>query len=337
MDFLNIVITESEHDTRLDRFIRRHHPDVNQGRIEKLLRRGVIRVDGNKCKSSFRLATGMEVSMPKTIFPTGANKTSSDQDGQSVKPRKAAKADPKVVQAVQDAVITRGDGWLVLNKPSGLATQGGTRTARHVDGALADAFPEYEKCRLVHRLDRDTSGLLVVATDLAMSRRLAKGFQHHDHQKTYLALVLGSPKISMGKIDAPLLKAGGPGHEKMVVDDTGQSAVTLYRVLEEMAGRVSLVALRPMTGRTHQLRAHMAYLGCPILGDGKYGGAEAFPNDVVRRLCLHAASIQLDIGAKRRKSVTASLPDDIKSILTFFGLDHDQALASASDPDCFEA
>ena len=327
MEFLNIVVDDNDDGTRLDRFVRRHHPDVNQGRIEKLLRGGVIRVDGAKAKSSFRLAAGMDVSMPKTIItPDQAAKPS----------RKAPSADPKIVASVRDAVITRGDGWLVINKPSGLATQGGSGTKHHVDGALAEAFPEYEKCRLVHRLDRDTSGLLVIATDLAQSRHLAKGFQRHDHDKTYLALVLGRPKISLGKIDAPLLKSGAPGHEKMVVDDDGQSAVTLYRVLEDMGGRVSLVALRPQTGRTHQLRAHMAHLGCPILGDGKYGGAEAFPNKAVTRLCLHAASMRLDIGKGRRKSVTASLPDDIKRSFDFFGLDAGDALARAAHSDCFE-
>ena len=335
MEFLNIVITESDTDSRLDRFIRRHHPDLNQGRIEKLLRGGVIRVDGDKVKSSFRLIEGMEVSMPKVITPPSTPMSKSGND-HSAKPKKKPLADPHVVDTVRNAVITCGDGWLVLNKPSGLATQGGSGTKHHVDGALSKAFPEYEKCRLVHRLDRDTSGLLVIATDLETSRRLAQGFQHHDHDKTYLALVLGTPKVPMGKIDAPLLKAGGVGHEKMVVDDEGQSAITLYRVLDHLAGRVSLLAMRPLTGRRHQLRAHMSSLGCPILGDGKYGGGEAFPNNAVTRLCLHAASIQLDTGKGNRKSVTASLPDDIKTTFTFFGLDADQALARAAHPDCFE-
>ncbi len=326
MDFMNLTVTESDNGTRLDRFVRRHHPDVNQGRIEKLLRGGVIRVDGAKAKSSFRLETGMDVSMPKKIITPDV----------APRPKKISNADPKTVAAVQDALIVKGKGWLALNKPSGLATQGGSGTKHHVDGALADAFPEFEKCRLVHRLDRDTSGLLVVGTDLATSRHLANGFQRHDHDKTYLALILGTPKIPLGKITAPLMKAGGKGHEKMVVDDDGQFATTLYRVIEHMAGRVSLVAMRPLTGRTHQLRAHMAYLGCPILGDGKYGGAEAFPNDEITRLCLHAAAIHLDLGKGPRKSVTASLPDDIKSIFTFFGLDAGQAMAKAAHLDCFE-
>jgi 23S rRNA pseudouridine955/2504/2580 synthase len=326
MDRLNLVITESDNGTRLDRFLRRHHPDVNQGRIEKLLRGGVIKVDGDKAKSSFRLEAGMQVSMPKSIITPDAAPRS----------KKTRSADPQTVDIVRGALISKGEGWLVLNKPSGLATQGGSGTKHHVDGALAQAFPEYEKCRLVHRLDRDTSGLLVIATDLGMSRRLAKGFQHHDHDKTYLALVSGTPKLQCGKITAPLRKSGSKGNEKMVVDDAGQSAVTLYRTLEQMAGQVSLLALRPKTGRTHQLRAHMSFLGCPILGDGKYGGAAVFPNDAVERLCLHAASIYLDIGARERKHVIAPLQDDMKKTFNFFGLNPDHALDLAADPDCFE-
>ena len=326
MEKILLNISDDDAGTRLDRLIRRYHPDVNQGRIEKLLRSGVIRVDGSKAKSSYRLEAGMEVSMPKTIHNIEAQP--------KAKPR--PKADPKTVEVVKGSLITKGAGWLALNKPSGLATQGGSGTKHHVDGALAEAFPEYEKLRLVHRLDRDTSGLLIIATDLATSRHLAQGFQRHDHDKTYLALILGAPKISVGKINAPLLKAGGKGHEKMVVDEGGQHAITLYRVIEQMGNSVSLVAMRPLTGRTHQLRAHMAYLGCPILGDGKYGGAEAFPNDAVQRLCLHASTIKLDLGGDKSKSVTAALPRDIQRSFSFFGFDAEHAVRIAARADCFE-
>ena len=157
-----------------------------------------------------------------------------------------------------------------------------------------------------------------------MSRYLAQGFQNHSHEKTYLALILGSLKVKQGRINAPLLKSGGKGSERMIVDDLGQNAITLYRVIEQIGNKVSLVAMRPLTGRTHQLRAHMAYLGCPILGDGKYGGSEAFPNDEIERLCLHATAINLDIGKNKMKSVTACLPDDIRSTFLFFGFNADQ-------------
>lgn len=318
--------------SRLDRFIRRKHPDVNQGRIEKLLRGGVIRLDGAKAKSSTRLEMGSIISMPKTIEPAPNKAATKPKEKKPAKPQ-----EQWVVDSVKRSVIGKGQGWIALNKPSGLATQGGSGTRHHVDGALGEAFPEHEKCRLVHRLDRDTSGVLIIGTDLATSRQLANGFERHDHDKTYLALINGAPKISMGKINAPLLKSGGKGHERMVVDDEGLPAVTIYRVLEQMGKSVSLVALRPMTGRTHQLRAHMAELGCPILGDGKYGGAEAFPNDAVTRLCLHSASIRLDLvqGTGQNK-ITAALPDDMIAVFNFFGLDAASALRAAADANCFE-
>ena len=320
MEKIDHQISSEDAGSRLDRFIRRHHPMINQGRIEKLLRGGAIRVDGAKAKSSTRIAEGQIVTMPLVIMTEAS------------KPKPQNKISPEVVKTVQQAVISRGQGWIALNKPSGLATQGGSGTSQHIDGALPEAFPEEEKLRLVHRLGRDTSGVLVVATTLASARALAAGFQHQDHAKTYLALAVGQPKIKQGVINAPLAKAGGKGHERMVVDEDGQPAVTLYKVLDYMGRSVSLIALRPKTGRTHQLRAHLASIGCPIMGDGKYGGAEAFPNDAVTRLCLHAAAIEMADGS----FVTAPIPDDMRRVFNFFGLDADEAFRQASNPTCFE-
>ena len=320
MERIDHLITTEDNGSRLDRFIRRHHPIINQGRIEKLLRGGAIRVDGAKAKSSTRIEEGQIVSMPAVIMTEAS------------KPKPQSQINPQVVKAVRASVITRGKGWIALNKPSGLATQGGSGTSQHVDGALPLAFPDEEKLRLVHRLDRDTSGVLVVATTLAASREIAEGFQHHDHEKTYLAIVLGVPKIKQGVINAPLAKTGGKGHERMMVDDHGQPSTTIYRMLDHMGRAVSLIALRPKTGRTHQLRAHLAHLNCPILGDGKYGGAEAFPNDAVTRLCLHAAALRLSDGT----FVTAPIPDDMRRVFDFFGLDADAAFRQAADPHCFE-
>lgn len=321
METRNLVISGDDDGTRLDRFIRRHHAGINQGRIEKLLRSGAIRVDGAKAKSSTRLAEGQTVIMPEQI---------TIQDS---KPKPASCDDPMLVQEIQAAEIGRGKGWIAINKPSGLATQGGAGTTRHVDGVLEDAFPGGERPRLVHRLDRDTSGILLLATTLASSRVLAMGFQQHRHQKTYLALVLGVPKIRAGMIDAPLAKIGKPGHEKMTVDEIkGKSARTAYRVLETMGRAASLVALQPLTGRTHQLRAHMAYLGHPILGDGKYGGSDVFPNEGITRLCLHAAHLVLESG----ETVTAPIPKDLARSFDVFGLDTGAALTAASAPELFD-
>ena len=320
MERRDYPVSLDEDGTRLDRFIRRHHDGINQGKIEKLLRSGSIRVDGSKAKSSTRLNQGQLVTMPAALAVG------------TPRPRTEHRPDPAVVSALRDAVIARGKGWIAINKPSGLASQGGAGTVQHVDGALAEAFPGEGPPRLVHRLDRDTSGIMVVATSLAASRELARGFQGHGHQKTYLALVLGVPRPQQGTIDAPLIKAGGKGQEKMVVDyDIGQTARTDFTVLEAMGRSVSLVALSPLTGRTHQLRAHMATLGCPILGDGKYGGSESFPHDCVTRLCLHAAHLVLEGG----EAITAPCPPDLAKIMGFFGVDAAGAIRRTSQPRLF--
>ena len=327
MELRDFPVSGAEDGTRLDRFIRRHHEGINQGRIEKLLRSGSVRVDGAKAKSSTRLAEGQVVTMPASL----------DIPRSAAKPAPKHTPDPAVVERVRRAEIARGDGWIAINKPSGLASQGGAGTRDHVDGALAAAFPGEEPPRLVHRLDRDTSGVMVVATSLAASRRLARGFQgkgaQQGHRKTYLSLVLGVPETRKGLIDAPLAKAGGRGAEKMVVDpDDGQSARTAFVVLEALGRSAGLVALQPITGRTHQLRAHMANIGCPILGDGKYGGADAFPNDSITRLCLHAAHLVLEGG----DAITAPPPPDLLGALGFFGIDPGEAMRRAADPDLFD-
>ena len=322
MERQHVTVSSDDEGTRLDRFIRRYLPGINQGRIEKLLRSGSIRVNGAKAKSSTRLTEGQEIDMPATVSTDAPRPVS-----------KQPKMDQVTIDRVRKSEITRGKGWIALNKPSGLATQGGAGTRQHVDGALQYAFPGDEKPRLVHRLDRDTSGILVVATTLASSRDLAKAFQSHDHDKTYLALVKGVPRPWQGLIDAPLAKRGGKGQEKMIVDhEQGQNARTLFSVIEAMGKSASLVALRPLTGRTHQLRAHMAAIGCPILGDGKYGGSDSFPHESITRLCLHAAHLTLHTG----DNISAPIGSDLKPAYAFFGLDPRRAVEQAADPALFD-
>ncbi len=302
-------VTMEADQMRLDRFIRHIHPGVNQGRIEKLLRSGAVRIDGAKAASSARLELGQIVTMPSVITVLAPKKPISQQN-------------PQVIALVRDSLIDKGDGWLAINKPSGLATQGGSGTAHHIDGALAAAFPDYDKLRLVHRLDRDTSGVLIIATTLVSARHLGTAFQSQSISKTYLALLHGVLASSHGTINAPLLKSGGRGHEKMIVDDGGQAAITHYKVLATR-GDVTLAALSPQTGRTHQLRAHMAHLGCPLLGDGKYGGKRYFPDAKITRLCLHAAVLTLP---DCPRPVVAPLPDDMRLMMKLCGFDADISL-----------
>lgn len=299
-----LEVTAEDADQRLDRWFRRLFPHVTQGRIEKLCRKGEIRVDGGRVKPATRLAVGQMVRVPPLPDP--------GQVMTRPKP-KVSEADAKLIQS---CVIYRDDQIIALNKPPGLPTQGGSKQTRHVDG-LAEAlkFGLDEKPRLVHRLDKDTSGVLILARARAVAGALTRAFQSRETRKIYWAAVAGVPQPRMGTIRYGLVKAGGHGPtgegEKMrcihprSVDDTpgAKRATTDYATLSALGGRVSWMALVPVTGRTHQLRAHMAELGHPIIGDGKYGGSSQenlgdgwgaqLGGEISRKLHLHARSLTL--------------------------------------------
>ncbi|WP_116133389.1 RluA family pseudouridine synthase [Tropicimonas sp. IMCC34043] len=316
-----IQIGDGEGDQRLDRWLRRRFPHVSQGRIEKLCRKGEIRLDGQRVKPATRIEVGQIVRVPPLpdvgdLPPRSAPELVSDADA----------------EMIRDAVLYRDDYIVVLNKPAGLPTQGGTGQTRHVDG-LAEAlrFGFEEKPRLVHRLDKDTSGVLVLARTRAVAGALTDAFRSRETRKIYWAVVAGVPMPRMGTIRFGLIKAPGHGAggegEKMrcihprEVDATegAKRATTDYAVLSALGGRLSWVALVPITGRTHQLRAHMAEIGHPIMGDGKYAGSgqenlgdgwgAGLGGGLSRKLHLHARSLSLRhpvTGA--RLTLTAPLP-----------------------------
>ena len=214
-------------------------------------------------------------------------------------------------------IIAEGRDWLAISKPGGLAVQGGTGMARHVDGmlqALAAVAGADDRLRLVHRIDKDTSGLLLLGKGRAGARRLTSAFQQHDIEKTYLALVAGLPPETL-RINAALSKGGAAGHELMQVDDAGQHAISELRRVDHAARRYALVALRPLTGRTHQLRVHMAHVGHPIMGDGKYGGEAAHPGGVITgRLHLHAWRLVLPDGKRIEAPPVAPLKESLSAL-----------------------
>lgn len=318
-----ITVAPEEADQRLDRWFRRRFPQVTQGLIERLLRRGEIRVDGARARASLRLAAGQTVRVPP--LPEAAPPPPA--------PR-IAEADARMIRA---AVIFRDDDLIVLNKPPGLAVQGGSGTTRHVD-ALAPALVEAgPPPRLVHRLDRDTSGVLLLARSPRAAAALARAFHARETRKVYWALVAGCPAPRAGTIRFGLVKARGEAermvciHPDAVADTPGaRHAVTDYVVIEAVGRRAAWVALSPVTGRTHQLRAHMAELGNPVIGDGKYGGRSQVNDgsgwgahlggEVSRKLHLHARSLTIDHPRTgRRITFTAPLPAHMARSWALFG------------------
>lgn len=307
----HVKVSVGEADQRLDRWVKQHYPDVAYGRLAKWLRTGQMRVDGKRAKPGQRLEAGQEVRVP----PMGE----ASESGPARAPRR--EVDAEAAADLRTRVLFSDDRIIVLDKPAGLAVQGGTGTTMHLD-AMLDAlrFGAAERPRLVHRLDRDTSGVLVLARDAATARHLTGLFRGRDMEKVYWALVAGIPTPPEGRIEMALEKRGGRGAEKMRQSDEGQHAVTDFRVLERHGKRVAWLDLRPRTGRTHQLRAHCAAIGTPILGDGKYGGRDAFLPDLPRRLHLHARSLSFpDPETGRTLSFTAPLDEVLTASWRRFG------------------
>ena len=325
-----LTVAPDDADQRLDRWLRRLHPDVNQARIERMCRKGEIRVDGGRVRPATRLEAGQTVRLPPIAEAPPAPAAAPG----------VSEADAAMIRA---AVLYRDDDVIALAKPPGLAVQGGTGTHRHVD-ALAEAlrFDRHDRPRLVHRLDRDTSGVLLLGRSARAAAALARAFQSRTTRKLYWAAVAGAPSppagtIATGLVKAPGHGAGGEG-EKMLVLPTeriaategARRAVTDYAVIEAAASRAAWVALEPVTGRTHQLRAHMAAIGHPIVGDGKYGGSgQDNPGDgwgaqlggaVSRKLHLHARRITLPHPATGRPlTITAPLPEHMARTWDLFG------------------
>ncbi|MEM9684049.1 MAG: RluA family pseudouridine synthase, partial [Pseudomonadota bacterium] len=230
---------------------------------------------------------------------------------------------------IRSLVIYRDDDVIALNKPPGLAVQGGTGTKRHIDGMLEGLrFDAPEAPRLVHRLDRDTSGVLLIGRSRASTAALGKIFRSRDARKLYWAILVGIPDLRSGRIDLAVSKLPGKSGERMMVDpEAGQRAITYYRVMESAGRRIARVALWPWTGRTHQLRVHCAAIGCPILGDGKYGGQDAFVagHGLSRKLHLHAREIAIPHSTTGQPLVVrAPLPDHMRGTWDFFGFDPDE-------------
>ena len=317
----SIRVTDGEADMRLDRWFRVHFPEVGYTYLQKLLRSGQVRVDSKRAEANARLTAGMEIRVPAIVrqpkksgpglkAPAGASKSDRDQ--------------------IEKMIIYEDDHVLVLNKPFGLAVQGGTGTTKHIDGmleAMSDRFGG-ERPRLVHRIDRDTSGILLVAKTREAAAKLGRTFQTRSAAKTYWALVRGVPRPAQGRIEAALVKASGPDGDRVRKSLPGEQekamhATTHYSVIDHVAQKAAWVSLKPVTGRQHQLRAHMHLIGHPIVGDNKYEGDVRLPaENIDNMLHLHARRLIIPHPKTGTKlDVTAPLPDHMRRTWDVLGFD----------------
>jgi 23S rRNA pseudouridine955/2504/2580 synthase len=307
------TVGPDDDDIRLDRWFKRHLPEIGFAMVSRWARTGQIRIDGKRADPADRLSAGQVLRVP----PGGQ---APERSGAPVR----KELSEEQIALAEAMVITRDRAAIVLNKPPGLATQGGTGTKEHVDGLLDAYALDGPRPRLVHRLDKDTSGVLLIARTPGSAAYFSKRFSGRSARKIYWALIVGVPSVEDGLIELPLAKQPGSGGEKMMVDETehGQSARTRYRVIERAGNRTAWVELQPFTGRTHQLRVHMAAIGHPIVGDGKYGGPEAFlSGSISRKMHLHARRLIIDHPDGTPLDVVASLPSHFAASLEQLGFD----------------
>ncbi len=317
----NIAVDPGEDGVRLDRWFRRRWPHVSQIQVQKLARSGQIRVDGARAKADQRLSAGAMVRVPP--LPDAP------------KPGEKPGLDPRDIAYAKSLVIYEDEEVLVLNKPSGLAVQGGTKTVKHIDRLLSAWGEGLERPRLVHRLDRDTSGVLVLGKTPGAAAKLSGAFARRRAEKTYWALVLGTPKPAEGVMELHLVKKG-VGDREMVVpadpkDPHADPAETEFVTVSRAAHRVAWMALRPHTGRTHQLRAHMLAMGHPILGDPKYRTEASAELSGNLKLQLHARRLTIPHPSRGTLILEAPISKELKEGFARFGFDEHEA-----DPEPFK-
>jgi 23S rRNA pseudouridine955/2504/2580 synthase len=313
-----IYVEAGEDGSRVDRWFKRRWPHLNHIQLNKLLRSGQIRVDGGRVKADTRLAAGSQVRVPP--FPD-AKETADKREG--ISPRDAAFA--------RSLVLYEDESVLALNKPAGLAVQGGTKTSHHIDRLLSAWGEGLQRPRLVHRLDRDTSGVLLLGKTPVAAAKLSGAFAKRRAQKTYWAIVAGAPKPPEGVIELHLVKKG-VGDRELVVpadpkDPDAHPADTEYVTVSRAAQKATWMALRPLTGRTHQLRAHMKAIGHPILGDPKYGDETSAGLSEGLKLQLHARRVSLPHPDGGLLVVEAPLSPEMKAGFARFGFDEHEAEA----------
>lgn len=318
-----ITVEPGEAGMRLDRWFKSHYPGLGFGHLQKLLRSGQVRVNGARAKADTRVEPGQVIRVP----PLDVDKKGESQlTGRSIRNQDDADVLGKMLLFEDEKVF-------VLNKPAGLAVQGGSGVTRNVDDMLEVwRNRKGEKPRLVHRLDRDTSGVLVVARTRLAAMRLAEAFRARETKKTYWALVKGVPGKREDKVSTWLAKEQTPDGDRMRVVRHGEKgadhAVSYYRVVDQAARALSWLEMEPYTGRTHQLRVHAAHIGHPIIGDPKYFVADSnweFPGGIQNRLHLHARRIRIPHPERGILDVTAPMPPHMRQSWNLLGFDEASA------------
>jgi 23S rRNA pseudouridine955/2504/2580 synthase len=333
------TVAKDEGGMRLDRWFKVNYPDLPFGHLQKILRGGQVRVDGKRAKGDQRIEAGQQVRIP----PLGA-KAADVAERPTTAPWREGRAEPGEAgysrggdrrsddgDFLRNLILYEDNDVFVFNKPFGLAVQGGSGLTRHIDGMLAAlATPRGDIPRLVHRLDRDTTGVLVVARSRKAAADLGAAFRARSTKKIYWALCAGVPKLKQGRISSFLAKGEDEhGDQKMKVVQQGGEAVhslTYYAVVDQSAQKLSWLSLRPVTGRTHQLRVHMAEIGHPIVGDPKYFNVENWelPGGIQKRLHLHARRIVMPLPSGKTLDVSAPLPQHMQQTWNLLGLDASQ-------------
>ncbi|WHQ46547.1 MAG: RluA family pseudouridine synthase [Candidatus Midichloria sp.] len=310
-EIIKKLVAEEDNDIRLDRWFKRHYKEYSFANISKLARTGQIRVDSKRVKASDKISLNQEIRFPELISPKSNIKKSV--------------ANPKndyaeLIDGIIANIIYINSHILVLNKPAGLAVQGGNGIKISVDHITAELqFEVKEKPKLVHRIDKETSGILIMARSTKAAQEIANIFQNREIDKKYLAVVQGKPQEFKGVIDIPLEKKNvGVGFENMCPSQNGKKAITKYKILS-YNDKAALLEIIPITGRNHQIRAHLAAIGCPIISDKKYNKDYSLYNKIASNLCLHAYKLDLLLFGEKLK-FHAPLPKHFVDVLNFFSL-----------------
>tara|TARA_R110002050_G_scaffold847_4_gene5967 strand:+ start:52081 stop:53058 length:978 start_codon:yes stop_codon:yes gene_type:complete len=304
-------ITNTPQPTRLDKWIKSEFPGIPHSLISKLLRKKKILVNGAHAEGKTRVQDGDQVVINGEI------------QAAEPQPKRTYIPTSHELEEFKRSIVSQTPNYIIINKPSGLASQGGSKLTKHLDG-LIHALGEEDgnSYHLVHRLDKETSGTMIIARNKPAAQKLGQQFKAREVTKIYIAITQGVPEVSEGRIDVPLSKKWFDGYEKVIEDQEGDKALTFYKVIDKIGQSAALVALMPITGRNHQLRVHMALMGCPIIGDKKYNEEEQSVMDELPNK-LHLHSYKLILGDTENKSNTykTDLPDYYKKTLKMLGFD----------------